>query len=220
MLPNDILIEIFTKVNNPFKLQRLSKQFNVLILGNKNHIAYGILNRLGFNINIIKSYKIYKNFITKCYKNPVKYNLIDYIDDKYAGFMELLLINPKADPSIHNNVAIISAAMFGHSKTVKILLADPRVDPTADNNYAFISAAYEGHFDVVKLLLADPRVDPTDNDNEAIKDASLCGHIEVVRLLLADPRIDRFAINSAIRSAEEEGHTNVINLLLRYSRRR
>ena len=44
---------------------------------------------------------------------------------------------------------------------------------------------------VVKLLLQDSRVDPSDHNNLAIRWASQNGHIEVVKLLLQDPRFKK-----------------------------
>nr|QBK88125.1 MAG: hypothetical protein LCMAC202_04870 [Marseillevirus LCMAC202] len=38
-------------------------------------------------------------------------------------------------------------------------------------------------------MLADGRADPTARDNEAIQDSSENGHADVVKLLLADERV-------------------------------
>lgn len=42
---------------------------------------------------------------------------------------------------------------------------------------------------MVKLLLQDERVDPSDVENLAIKEATENGHKEVVKLLLQDKRV-------------------------------
>jgi hypothetical protein len=142
----------------------------------------------------------------------------------HAAIVELLLLEPRVDPSALDNAAIRLSSKFGHDSVVKLLLADPRVDPTADNNNAIVSnykkpafreASYGGHENVVKLLLADPRVDPAVHNNAAIRDASENGHESVVKLLLADPRVDPAANNNAtIRNASQNGHESVVKLLL------
>ena len=42
---------------------------------------------------------------------------------------------------------------------------------------------------LVRVLLADPRVDPTAENNYAVKLASQNGHTKVVELLLKDPKV-------------------------------
>jgi hypothetical protein len=44
------------------------------------------------------------------------------------------------------------------------------------------------------MLLGDSRVEPSADDNWAIEEAAENGHTEVVRLLLNDPRVDRSAV--------------------------
>ena len=76
----------------------------------------------------------------------------------YSTIVELLLKDPRVDPSISGNFAIQVASKKGHDKVVSLLLADPRIDPTADCNYAIKTAYYYGHYAVIKLLLAHPRI--------------------------------------------------------------
>ena len=190
MFPNEIWIRIFTKINNPFKLQCVSKKFRKLIHDNKNHIAYGILQKLGFKPDISESYRIYKNFVSKHSMNNMKRYLIDDIVNGYVEAVELLLTNPNTNPSINSNIAIKWASENGYTEVVKLLLTDPRVNPSANDNNAIKWASGNGHVKVVKLLLKHPKVDPSAEDNFAIKIASENGRTEVIRLLLADPRIN------------------------------
>jgi len=189
MLPNDILINIFTHLNNPFKLQRVSKQFKTSIQDNKNHIAYGILQKLGFKPDISESYRIYKNFVSKHSMNNIKRYLIDDIINGYVEAVELLLTDPNTNPSINSNIAIKWASENGYTEVVKLLLTDSRVNPSANDNNAIRWASGNGHIEVVKLLLKHPRVDPSAEDNFAIKMAFENGYTEVVKLLSADPRV-------------------------------
>ncbi|KAI9332779.1 hypothetical protein BDR26DRAFT_898736 [Obelidium mucronatum] len=73
-----------------------------------------------------------------------------------------LLKSDKADPTLNDNLAIISAAKYGLQDIVDLLLQDSRVDPGAQNNKALVEAC-SGRFcklDVVASLLRHPRVDP------------------------------------------------------------
>ncbi len=61
------------------------------------------------------------------------------------------------------------------------------------------------------FLLRDPSMDPSKRDNKASKS----GRLSVVRLLLGDPRVDSSAEdNYAIRKVSENGHVEVVRLLL------
>jgi len=56
--------------------------------------------------------------------------------------------------------------------------------------------------------------DPSADDNYAIKYASENGHLEVVKLLLQDPRVDPIDNNYAIQVASKNSHSEVVKLLL------
>ncbi len=73
--------------------------------------------------------------------------------------VQLLLNDPRVDPTADDNWAIQSASRRGHTEVVRLLLADPRVDPAALGNYAIQLASHNGHLEVVRLLANDPRVD-------------------------------------------------------------
>ena len=137
------------------------------------------------------------------------------VAQNYARCVTYLLQNPRTDPSINDNEAILWAVQNGHLAIVQSLLRDVRVDPAARDNEAIRHAAEEGHAAVVQLLLADPRVNPAARDNEAIRIAAEEGHAAVVQLLLADPRVNPAARdNEAIRVAASNGHAAVVQLLL------
>src|SRR3989304_2972515 len=59
-----------------------------------------------------------------------------YAEKGDSEIVELLLADPRVDPSAVNNWTIRFASENGHDKVVELLLADPRVDPSADNNFA------------------------------------------------------------------------------------
>jgi hypothetical protein len=133
--------------------------------------------------------------------------------------VDLLLQDPRVDPSADNNWAIRFASNNGHLSIVDRLLQDPRVDPSANDNAAIQFASYNGHLIVVDRLLQDPRVDPSANDNGAILFASDKGHLVIVDRLLQDPRVDPSAdYNCAIKLASKKGHLAVVNRLLQDSR--
>jgi ankyrin repeat protein len=145
--------------------------------------------------------------------------LTDAIDCNNSLCVQILLHDPRVDPSTFNNEAIIKAICKGHTEIVRLLLQDERVDPSARDNIAIWYASQGGHAEVVRLLLADPRVDPTALDNFAIRHASQHGHTEIVRLLLQDERVDPSELdNESIRLASQEGHTEIVRLLLQDER--
>jgi len=89
------------------------------------------------------------------------------------------------------NQAFFNACYYGHTEIVRMIL--PRCDPAANNNVAFRLACRYGRIDIVLLLLdlkrdnGDYIVNPAELDNDALRSASDNGHSEVVRMLLNLP---------------------------------
>jgi hypothetical protein len=54
----------------------------------------------------------------------------------HTKVVELLLKDPRVDPTAERNYAVRWASARGHDKVVKLLLADSRVDPTVLDNFA------------------------------------------------------------------------------------
>ncbi|PRP82328.1 hypothetical protein PROFUN_10232 [Planoprotostelium fungivorum] len=135
-----------------------------------------------------------------------------------AEVVELLLADPRVDPSADNSTAFCNAASCGDIKALQAVWTDPRlllsddcVDPTAQDNEAVRLAASHGHSEVVRVLLADPRVDPSAHNQEAIKESSSRGHAMIVQQLLADPRVDPSADDQyAIRCARNPDTVRVL----------
>ena len=165
MLPNDILLKIFTCIKNPFKLRCVSKQFNKIIYDNRNYIAHFILYKSGFTPDISESYRLYKNYVSIHGINNLStsgYDLYVSITYSCTEVIELLLTSQEIDPSAHNNYAIGYASRRGCVNSVKLLLADKRVDPSARDNYAVKTAAEKGYTEIVEHLLKDKRVNTFD----------------------------------------------------------
>ncbi len=70
--------------------------------------------------------------------------------------VELLLKDPRVDPSSNNNYAIRKASKNGCVKMVGLLLQDSRVDPPSDTIEV---ASNHGHIEIVRLLLLDEYID-------------------------------------------------------------
>jgi ankyrin repeat protein len=131
----------------------------------------------------------------------------------HASVVQLLLKDPRIDPTADDNYAIRLASLYGHVSVVQLLMNDKRVDPSADNNDAIKLASADGHIAVVQLLLKDKRVDPTADNNYALRWATENGHTAVVQLLLNDPRVNPSAYNNygyAIGLASANGHTSIV----------
>ncbi|KAL0490677.1 ankyrin repeat-containing protein [Acrasis kona] len=105
--------------------------------------------------------------------------------------VELLLLDPRVDPSFNNNECIRWACAKNQPEIVKMLLQDKRVDPTSGGNSAIGLASEKGHVDVVKLLLDDGRVNPADNNGYAIQRAIDEGHVDIFHLLLQSTSTQR-----------------------------
>ena len=52
----------------------------------------------------------------------------------HLEIVELLLQDPRVDPSADDNYAIGWASQNGHLEIIKLLLQDPRVDPSLQSN--------------------------------------------------------------------------------------
>ena len=99
----------------------------------------------------------------KLHNDPEK-TCINASDNGHVKVVELLLNDPRVDPSNYNNTAIRWASFEGRVKVVELLLNDPRVDPSANNNFAIRYASHKGYAKVVELLLNHPRVSSTWNE--------------------------------------------------------
>lgn len=83
----------------------------------------------------------------------------------------------------------------GKNEVLKIVLQDKRIDPSKDCNKPIKVAAQFGNLQAVKMLLNDNRVDPSEKDiqtdeyNYALNQAIENGHSDIVQLLLKDKRV-------------------------------
>ena len=106
--------------------------------------------------------------------------------------VELLLSDPRVDPSADNNYSIRFASLQGHCDVVDALLTlgGEKVDPAADDNMALQCSVQSGHKSVVKRLLLDSRVDPNIDCPAGMleNDSS-----EIFKLLQAHPRFNKRA---------------------------
>jgi Ankyrin repeats (3 copies) len=139
-----------------------------------------------------------------------------------------------------NTVSVIqNAAENGHLDIVKLLFEDLQLDVSASVQISMEHAAKNGHSEVVKLLLSK-RVDvgtisktiyeengdfhiiryrnlqPVDLRgyiNSALELAAENGHLEVVKLLLADERLDIKNTDEAFRRAVKNRHDEITKLI-------
>ena len=133
---------------------------------------------------------------------------------KYVKYVLQNLKN--INPASYNNLAIIRACDNGHVEVVKLLLTDPRVNPADRGNVAFIRACENGRVEVVKLLLTNPRVDPVcKEDSSHIPTSIILRHPELNEKFEFYFKSDH---NLAISKACENGHVEVIKVLLRDQR--
>lgn len=115
--------------------------------------------------------------------------LLYAIFDGQVEIAQLLLADPRTDPTFSNYEAIATAIKWGRSQIVQSLLAHPRGDPSARCNAALQKSGTYANVGTLRVLLADPRIDPGVSDNAPIRLAANGGYAEAMRLLLMDPRV-------------------------------
>jgi hypothetical protein len=174
MLPPEMIIQIILKLSfaDSFSFARTCSFFySIFVTGYyhnpaiDNHRAWFFLVKGSISRSLIV-----QKFLTLDHINPaIEKRLNGRLENairlasKYGHVevVNLLLNDPRVDPSFYNNDAIRWASENGQVQVVTLLLKDPRVDPSAYNNHAIRRASENGHVELVKLLLNDPRVDPS-----------------------------------------------------------
>lgn len=132
--------------------------------------------------------------------------------DDNIEVISLLLSNPKTNPTVLDNIAVISSAAMGCAGAVRLLLADGRPDPTARDNEALKKACERDHPDVVLVLLSDERISVS--VERALLWACTAGSSKVVRELLTHLRDLPTLDHSCLVQARKHRHYEVIRLLV------
>ena len=73
-----------------------------------------------------------------------KYNMLREASGSRFDIVKLLLLDPRIDPSVQDNLVFCEASIYGNFDVVKLLLSDPRIDPSTRNNEAIIWASDKG----------------------------------------------------------------------------
>ena len=133
--------------------------------------------------------------------------------------LDLLLQDPRVNPSINDNTPIKYASERGFTNIVERLLRDPRVDPSAEKQYALKEACKNNHIETVNVLLRHPRVDPSVDDQVLLRRACMYSQTGLVRVLLQDPRVDPSVKNQiCLHNAVTTKNIELVQLLLRDAR--
>jgi ankyrin repeat protein len=80
----------------------------------------------------------------------------------------LLLDDPRVDPTVADNDAIVWASRFGHTKVINLLIKDGRTNPTCKDHTTLAWVCRNNHPAALEELLCDPRINPAINNNSAI----------------------------------------------------
>jgi len=147
--------------------------------------------------------------------DPVgRYAPLDHLAaDGYTASLQVLLTDPRVDPSIRNNSATRLAAYRYHLETVDLLLRDPRVRKTLDH-IQIERCAMCGSVEAV-LLLLDRGINPATLGEKSIgiitgtrklrkrelelsRDAREKQRADVLRILIKDGRIEKNAAYQSI----------------------
>lgn len=145
----------------------------------------------------------------------VPYHKKDWLHVKLTCKRFLCVSKKSFDPSIKNNLAIISACVNGWYDYVLELLKDSRVDPNVSMNSPLKYASKHGHLSIVKLLMQDSRIDPSYCGNDPLLKACENGHVDIVSELMKDERVDPSSSeNLAFNIACRENHVMVVQQLV------
>jgi ankyrin repeat protein len=131
--------------------------------------------------------------------------------------LEYLLCNEaRLDPNVADSRPLMNACSNGHTESVRLLLTHPLLDPSANCNVALRSAFLKGELAITKLLLADPRIKNLDDLRFPFIWASGNGYHSMVKAILEYvPTIDTATCNEALDWACKNGHSQVVNVLLK-----
>jgi len=151
-------------------------------------------------------------------------------DGKVEEVKDILRKNPSLNVNWKNEeedacTALYAACWSGHDSVASILLAHPDVDPNLKNknrNTPFLIACFQGSTSCVRLLLQDHRVMVNEPDNVGFTPlfwAANNGHLDVIKWWIGSGREMNLGTpgdiykTDAIRTAKEEGRTEVVSLL-------
>jgi Ankyrin repeats (3 copies) len=156
-------------------------------------------------------FKVLKTLLGDCRANPAACDNIAICEAAGRGDVEMvkyLLKDNRVDPGAQEDTPITHAAYRGYVEVVRLLLNDDRVDPKG----TIYCAASSGQASVVELMLQDPREKP---DDILFHFAAARGRLNVIEVLLQDGRPDPSSFNnSALKIAQNNGYTEMIELLM------
>lgn len=134
----------------------------------------------------------------------------------FVTVVDLLLADPRVDPTLCCNLALDRAMKGHHIAVVERLLAHPRFRDLSRNYGAVLSAAaFLGDGELVTRILADDSAVLPQNGGEAACAAAAGGHLDLLRVLLAHPRVNRaHAVSYAVAEAAG-GNVPALDLLIR-----
>jgi Ankyrin repeats (3 copies) len=215
---------------NNYELIRVALQHN------HHSVAIAMFQKLDNRISDTAMDTFVKLFCNKCFQGSydiVSY-MMKYIVDPADGenndaieiasfkghleIVELLLSDPRVDPSQNANNSLMDACAEGHLPVVERLLLDPRINPANYNNIAIFYAVSMGHLPIIDRLLLDPRVNQTVNRNELLEKGAKEGHLPIVERMLSVPNLVISNTNTALCGASYKGCLSIVDLLLKDAR--
>ena len=126
------------------------------------------------------------------------------------GYLDVVKLIRTKQSGYDDNVDIDTALIGGYLPTV--LYLESRGAQIVDVNESLVWACRNGNSDIVTHLLTKEH-DINYRSGEPLKVAAMYGHLEVIKLLINNGVDSKIDTEVALKQAEINGHTNVIDVL-------
>lgn len=161
-------VEDTSELNKAFKETIYSKHYDIskLLLSDPRVSPYCELNSVLSCAVRNKQHELVKLLLKYPEVNPADPYLLKNVVQvqKNKEAFEILISDPRVDPSLEDNILIYLASINQCFEMIKILLLCPSVDPLARSEIAVRTAMINGNKEITDLILNDPRVLPIERE--------------------------------------------------------
>jgi ankyrin repeat protein len=156
-------LRIFSYVGDIDLIQKLLKHTNFVITGEDGGDSLcmaAIMGQTEIVDIFLNDGRFNPALKMRLYMNEDGHNALEYAcGNGYLDIVELLLIDPRVDPTVNGNLAVSLSAGNGYSDVLKRLLQDPRIQKTCSLHDALIEAVLEESVECIQILLRSSWID-------------------------------------------------------------